>query len=308
MADKKYPERGARDWYDGLREYLEPDAVAVTLTTGNEITALGSVNEWVVPAPVTITLPSTPLGAAVTVFVSNLSRITWPAGTTVIGGGATVTEAVLTLMRMQTGWRVLVASNGGGGGGGLPRRTLSNPHPLFSADNSSLADFNDFFGLDLTARPLEGALFPYLGLDGGIWFMWKPTGSNVWKSTSLEIILHQAISMSPLKAGLGSSTTLTKPPGLAPGAGFVTVVGLAIPDMFGYPADWRESRYQTPIPIPTAVTNYAALAPYSGDPSTDAVRILPYGVSVFVTSLGKPLWKKNATQWVDATGTVVTSG
>lgn len=81
------------------------------------VPALANVNEWVVTGNVQVQLPADVVaGSQFTVHVqSGYQGITWPNGTTVYGA-TDASEVWVTLLRVETGWVVLIPSGGAGSG------------------------------------------------------------------------------------------------------------------------------------------------------------------------------------------------
>lgn len=281
-----------------------------TAITGAEVD-LRNVNRWTVAAPVTLNLPSRPDGAQYLVHVaSGFQNITWPNGTEIFGETA-ADESWLTLVRGAGQWVVLIPS---------PEIQIPDvdtipiydqTHPLFAAglgNGSNVADFNDFFGTAHTSIHQATGYYLYRyrtasGVSGGgsygvAWADQAAVGGVKFRWGTLEALIT-SVSRNALLPADGSTGKVVYPlAGASPNSGVTPYINTSFL-AFLPPTDFRNA-FTTAGSVPTAVVDPASLSSWAAGTAP-----VPVGASIFVVSIGKPVWKKEAGTFVDATGATV---
>lgn len=190
---------------------------ASTAVTSATIT-LKDMNEWTVAAPVQVSLAATDTGAQHTVHIkSGFQNITWPNGTEVFGLSSADSTWV-SIVRVVSGWRVLIASGTGGGvgSGGGSDFSVTNlfPNPLLTTPSANV-NINTVGGPQGT-EALEAGVVSYTG-PGGCLRVVGSSANNFYKVNirmpNLTPGRQYEVRFSYLVAGVPSSTTI--PTGLA---------------------------------------------------------------------------------------------
>lgn len=296
---KRWPNNKERDWADDLRLYVDPDMRSQTVVTGTPVT-LGHVNRWAVPNAVTVTLPSNEVtGSTYLVVIDKIQNLTWPGGVIIHGTAPVSGEVVATLVCEGSGWSVFL-SGSGGSGSGLP--VYSATHALFSPGvgvGASLSAYNDFFDTShANLSTITGiSLFRYggsgagTGAAGSTGALWLDKTSQKFRWSSLE----EMIRLSGRGGLLPTDTNgkITYPlAGQHASAGVSPYINTAF---LGFipPTDYRNATI-SPASVPTAVNAPADLATWANDST------IPVGVSIFVVSINKPVWKTADSKFRDA--------
>lgn len=343
MAQPQFPARNQRPYDDQLREYIDPRLSRVTITEGDEVTSIDSLNYWTVPAPVNLTLPDAPEGTLGVVYTDSIDRITWPAGTVVIGRPLSGGQW-MTLAREESKWRVLLSTGSGGGsadGGGLPVHHITSTntamwHPLFqNPAGGTAAAFADFFGTEGTSTDIaEMYLYieqydvpsqiPYTRLRAVVtssYALERDATNAVYtrdlitsdrlSATGAVLMVNAAHAYAGL-AFLSSdyrlnpaslSSVISRWAGLHQFTILTHVLDETTPQDMTSVGQYRGS-------YPTAVKTVAALSQWAAGPNAGMAGMLPdksapVGACIFVEAIGKPVWKSEIGKFVDATGAQV---